>query len=213
MSDGPSLEVWFEFASTYSYLACARLNRLNVPLVADGAIPGPRILWKPFLLGPIFAAQGWNTSPFLLYEAKGRYMWRDMERLCAAEGLPFQRPAMFPQDSILAARVACLGEAEPWLPAFCEAVFRANFGDGMDISDPAVISAILASLNLEPMSILAAAEAPEARPRLRRNTEEAMRRGVFGAPTFFVTQADGRSEMFWGADRLDQALAWMGEPA
>lgn len=69
------LEFWFEFASTYSYLAASRIEE-----VAAGS--GVRLRWRPFLLGPIFASQGWGDSPFNLYPLKGRYMWRDMERLC-----------------------------------------------------------------------------------------------------------------------------------
>src|SRR5262245_24506012 len=76
------LEFWFEFASTYSYLAAERIE----PLASKA---GVRLAWRPFLLGPIFRAQGWNDSPFNVYPLKGRYMWRDMERLCDAYELPF----------------------------------------------------------------------------------------------------------------------------
>ena len=98
MSTQP-LEFWFEFASTYSYPAAMRIEAL-------GARAGVAIAWRPFLLGPIFQAQGWNDSPFNLYPAKGRYMWRDLERLCEKHGLPYARPTIFPQRSILAARLA-----------------------------------------------------------------------------------------------------------
>ncbi len=93
------LEFWFEFASTYSYPAAERV-------VAAAVEAGAVLRWMPFLLGPIFAAQGWKDSPFNLYPAKGAYMWRDLERLCAAQGLPFQRPSVFPRGGLLAARVA-----------------------------------------------------------------------------------------------------------
>ena len=92
----PVLDFWFDFASTYSYLSAARIR----PLAAEAKV---RVRFRPFLLGPIFKAQGWGTSPFNLYEAKGRYMWRDMERLAAGLGLPFRRPDPFPQNSLLAA--------------------------------------------------------------------------------------------------------------
>src|SRR5262245_44856770 len=74
------LAVWFELASTYSYLAVSR-----APEAARAA--GVTLVWRPFLLGPIFQKQGWNDSPFNVYPAKGRYMWRDMERLAARYGL------------------------------------------------------------------------------------------------------------------------------
>ena len=95
------VEFWFEFASTYSYPAAMRIETL----AARAGVP---VAWQPFLLGPIFQAQGWRDSPFNLYPAKGRYMWRDLERLCAKHGLPYARPEIFPQRSILAARLALL---------------------------------------------------------------------------------------------------------
>src|SRR5262245_42672086 len=101
-----TVQFWFEFASTYSYPAAAR--------VEDTArAAGVEVKWRPFLLGPIFAAQGWNDSPFNIYPIKGRYMWRDLERLCTAYGLPLQRPSRFPRGSLVAARIACAGQSEP----------------------------------------------------------------------------------------------------
>src|SRR6476620_5889959 len=98
----PVLDFWFDFASTYSYLAAARIR----PLAAAAKV---QVRFQPFLLGPIFKAQGWNTSPFNLYPVKGRHMWRDLERLAADLGLPFRRPEPFPQSSLLAARVTLAG--------------------------------------------------------------------------------------------------------
>jgi 2-hydroxychromene-2-carboxylate isomerase len=96
------MEFWFEFASTYSYVAAGRIEAL-------ARAAGAEIAWRPFLLGPIFQKQGWSDSPFNLYAAKGAYMWRDMERLCQGYGLPFKRPSVFPRNSVRAARVALLG--------------------------------------------------------------------------------------------------------
>ena len=81
----PVVDFWFDFASTYSYPACMRA-------AARAEETGVAIRYRPFLLGPIFKAQGWDTSPFNIYEAKGRYMWRDLERLCAELSIPFSRP-------------------------------------------------------------------------------------------------------------------------
>jgi hypothetical protein len=103
-----SAEFWYEFASTYSYPAA-----LRVAALADQR--GVSLIWRPFLLGPIFMAQGWRDSPFNVYPAKGRYMWRDLERTCGAMGVPLKRPEPFPQPSLLAARVA-LTRAEFFLP-------------------------------------------------------------------------------------------------
>jgi 2-hydroxychromene-2-carboxylate isomerase len=170
---------------------------------------GVTVRFRPFLLGPIFKAQGWDTSPFNLYEAKGRHMWRDLERICADLSLPFQRPQPFPQNSLLAARVALAGFDKLGLDKqlgedICLALFRAEFGRGRRIDDPATVCDVLAGLTLDAASVLAAAQSDEIKLQLRAQTEEARRLGIFGAPTF--TTAD--SELFWGNDRLERALAW-----
>lgn len=193
----PVLDFWFDFASTYSYPAAMRLRAL-----ADEA--GLAVRFRPFLLGPIFKAQGWDTSPFNLYRAKGRYMWRDLERLCASLGLPFRRPEAFPQNGLLAARLALVGLREGWGEEFCVGVFRAQFGEGRPIGDPETLAAILADLHVPSDAALAAAQSDDTKARLRAETDEAERRGIFGAPTF--TTPDG--ELFWGNDRLEQALEW-----
>jgi 2-hydroxychromene-2-carboxylate isomerase len=115
------LDFWFDFASTYSYPAAMRLRAL-----AEQA--GVEVHFRPFLLGPIFKAQGWATSPFNLYMAKGSNMWRDLERICADMALPFRRPDPFPQNSLLAARIALVGLEKSWGEEFCAEVFRTQFG-------------------------------------------------------------------------------------
>jgi 2-hydroxychromene-2-carboxylate isomerase len=190
------LQFWFEFASTYSYVAASRVER-----VAGAA--GVVVEWKPFLLGPIFRSQGWSDSPFNLYPVKGRYMWRDMERLCAAEGIGLRRPSQFPRNGLLAARVANLEEAVPWRAEFARRIFAANFADDRDISDPAVVGSVIESLGLRATRVLESAQGPESKERLRQQTEDAVRLGLFGAPSFVVG-----GELFWGNDRLEQAIAW-----
>jgi len=191
---GP-LDFWFEFASTYSYLA---VNRIEPAAAAAGLA----VRWRPFLLGPIFAAQGWSDSPFNLYPAKGAYMWRDMERLCARDRLPWRRPSAFPRNGVAAARITlALPEAER--PAFVKAVYHANFALDRDIADAAILAGILDGLGLDPDAIPRRAHDPAVKARLRGETEEAIRLGIFGAPTFVIG-----GEMFWGNDRLDDAIAW-----
>ena len=190
------IQFWFEFASTYSYLSVMRIEHL----VGDTGIP---IEWKPFLLGPIFRSQGWNTSPFNIYPLKGRYMWRDIERLCDNYGIPFKKPSHFPRNGLLAARVACMAASEGWCPEFTKAVFRANFAENREIADPKIITEILTSIGQEGSQVIARAESSENKEYLRKQTEEAISLGIFGAPTFVVG-----TELFWGNDRLENAIDW-----
>jgi len=192
----PEIEFWFDFASTYSYPAALRVEKI-------AAAHGAKVAWRAFLLGPIFKAQGWQDSPFNIYPAKGRYMWRDLQRICHDNGLPFQRPSQFPRNSLLAARIACAFDTAPWIAEFGRRIFAANFALDLDISDPEVIVACLELLGLEPGSIMDAAAAPEAKSNLRERTASAQALGIFGAPSF-VSQG----ELFWGNEHLEHALTW-----
>lgn len=190
-----SLDFYYEFASTYSYLAAARIGPL-----AEAA--GVDIQWRPFLLGPIFAAQGHADSPFNTHPDKGRHMWRDLERLAARYGLPpVTRPPVFPANGLLAARVATyLNDASR--PPFTRQLFHRAFAMGQDIGDREVVRQVLAGLGHFCSDVIEAAERQENKDRLRAQTEAARAAGVFGAPTFVA--ADG--ELFWGNDRLELAL-------
>jgi 2-hydroxychromene-2-carboxylate isomerase len=191
------LEVWFEFGSTYSHVAVQRVEAL-------AARAGVELAWRVFLLGPIFREQGWNDSPFNIYPAKGAYMWRDMERRCAQFGIPLRKPSQFPRNSLIAARAALAAEAEPWIARFVRAVYLANFAEDRDIADPAVVRALLgASGCTDPDALLARASTAENKEHLRTRTHAAVAHGIFGAPSFVVG-----GELFWGDDRLEDALAW-----
>lgn len=197
MSDRPRLQFWHEFASTYSYIAAMRVAEAAAALDVD-------VEWRPFLLGPIFGAQGLTDSPFNVYADKGRYMWRDMARLCGDYGLAFRKPSQFPRNGLLAARLATVGVREGWGPAFIRNVYAANFIDDRDIGDAAVLAPLVIAAGGNAETAFTSAATDETKTALRRATEEAQSRGVFGAPSFIT--ADG--ELFWGHDRLDQALRW-----
>ena len=192
------LSFWFEFGSPYSYLSAARIEDM-------AAAEGVSVRWEPFLLGPIFAEQGWSDSPFNVYPAKGRYMWRDVERLCAKYGISFTKPSRFPRNGLLAARVACLAKATSvrWLPEFVQAVFRANFAEDHEIDDAEEVRSILDSLGQPGARIVEQAQTPDNKQRLREQTRQAVEFGIFGAPSFVVGE-----ELFWGNDRLEDALTW-----
>jgi 2-hydroxychromene-2-carboxylate isomerase len=193
----PKIDFWYDFASTYSYLAVMRAEPL-----AKAA--GVSLHWRPFLLGPIFKSHGMETSPFNLYPVKGRYSVRDLERLVALQGLPkFILPVPFPSNSLLAARTA-LALYDDARPEFSRAVYRAEFAEGRDISDRATIADLLGALGHDADAVLARTGDQAIKDKLRTETEEAARLGIFGAPNFVAE--DG--ELFWGNDRLEQALEW-----
>ncbi|QGM47991.1 2-hydroxychromene-2-carboxylate isomerase [Methylocystis heyeri] len=190
------MDFWYEFASTYSYPAAMRVEAL-------AAARGVAVTWRPFLLGPIFVAQGWRDSPFNIYPAKGRYMWRDMERICASMGLPLVRPDPFPQHSLLTARIALvLGDDER--PAFSRKVYRAEFGEGRPIAEPATLAPILDGLGLDADDVLVRAQNPDNKERLKLQSARAIEIGLPGAPC--LVTVDG--EVFWGNDRLEDGLDW-----
>jgi 2-hydroxychromene-2-carboxylate isomerase len=194
------IEFWFEFGSNYSYLSVMRIEeaaaRLDVP-----------IRWKPFLLGPIFRSFGWDTSPFVLQKAKGDYVWQDMERQCRKLGVPWRRPTTFPRTALLPMRVALLGAEQPWMGAYCRRIMTLNFAEDRDIDAPDVVAEVLDQLGLPARPLLDAAQSDTHKLKLRQQTEAALARGIFGAPTFFVGD-----EMYWGNDRLDDALACASRP-
>jgi 2-hydroxychromene-2-carboxylate isomerase len=187
-----TLEFWFDFASNYSYLSIMRIRRL----APDG------VLWRPFLLGPIFKDAGWDNSPFVLQKNKGDYVWLDMPRQCVKYGLPWRQPSAFPRNSLLAARIGVLCEDQAWMPDFCERVMLANFAGDRDIGSADCLAEILAALGQDAQAILRAAASDDNKARLRARTEQAKALRIFGAPTFLVG-----GDMFWGNDRLDDALA------
>jgi len=189
------MQFWFDFASTYSYVAALR--------VADEcAGAGVELEYKPFLLGPIFTQLlGIKDSPFNVEPIRGRYMWRDLERLCEKHRLPWRRPTVFPRNSLLAARVACC--AGTAISTLTRAIFGANFADDRYIADPAVLREIIDSSGADGRRLVDLAQTPEVKAQLRANTAEAQRLGIFGAPDFV---ADG--ELFFGQDRLEDAIAW-----
>ncbi len=188
------IQFWFDFASTYSYLSAMRIEKA-------ASAKGVSVEWNPFLLGPIFADQGWNNSPFNLYPAKGKYMWRDMERLCAARGLPLRRPDPFPQNSLKAARLVLAAELQD-RAKLVHAIFDAEFGNGLDISDESVLSNCLISSGL-PSDLMDRTQTPDIKNALFGQVDRAKTLGIFGAPSFIVGD-----ELYWGDDRLDEALSY-----
>jgi 2-hydroxychromene-2-carboxylate isomerase len=190
------LEFWFDLASPYSYLAAARLPAL-------AAAHGVAVVWRPFLLGPIFQRLGWASTPFAEHPAKQAYLWRDLARQAEKYGLAFRQPARFPQPAVLATRLAVRHADADWLPDFCQAMLRAQFAEGADPAAPEVIDRALTVSGLAPHRARADAAQPAVGQALRARIHQAEARGLFGAPSFWVA-----GELFWGNDRLEEAVEW-----
>ncbi len=190
------IEIWFEFASTYSYLTVMRAEKMLRRAGID-------LEWRPFLLGPIFYVKGWDTSPFILDPIKGAYMWRDVERRAKQHGLSFERPSIFPMNGLYAARIMTAVLNEPWCGAFARAVFAAQFQRDENISTKPALAGALKACGVDPAVWMARAQNDATKAELRAQTERAQKLGIFGAPSFTVG-----NELFWGDDRLEDAVAW-----
>ncbi len=191
MSDDLEIEFFFDIASPYSYLASTRIDRLE-------AETGLAARWRPFLLGGVFKATG--NSPPAQVRPKARYMLEDLKRWADHYGVDFEMPAKFPINSLSTQRaLVAAGELEAeTLPAFAEHLYRAYWTDGRDVSEPDTIAEVADAVSLPADEIVERLDAPDIKETLRSITDEAVDRGAFGAPTFFVGD-----EMFWGNDRLD----------
>jgi 2-hydroxychromene-2-carboxylate isomerase len=198
---GCEIEFWFEFGSNYSYLSVMRIED-------SAARHGVKVLWRPFLLAPIFKSFGWDSSPFVLQKEKGEYMWKDMARQCRKFDLPWTRPSTFPRVAVLPMRVALIGAERPWMGEYCKRIMLLNFAEDRDIDSPETVGEVLTGLGLSAAEIIQDAQSEQNKPRLREQTQAAKAKGIFGAPTFFV-----RGEMFWGNDRLDDALEFAARRA
>jgi 2-hydroxychromene-2-carboxylate isomerase len=181
------LEFFYDFVSPYSYLASTRVEAL-------AARHATGVRFRPFLLGGVFKATG-NRAPIEV-AAKGAHMWVDLARWARRLEVPFVRPAVFPCASILALRAAFAADAAGALVPYTHAVFRAYWAEGKDLGEPAVVVAAANRAGLDGAALVAAAPAHKA--ALLAQTQEAVDRGSFGAPTFFFGQ-----ELFVGNDRLE----------
>ena len=195
------IEYFFDFGSPTSYLAYRQL-----PAIAAAAKAG--IVWRPMLLGGVFKATG-NASPAAV-PAKGRYMNDDISRWASRHGLPFRHNPHFPVNTLTLMRIASglqMGQSADFTH-YVEVVHRAMWEDEKNLGDAGVLAATLTAAGLDAASLVSLAADPEVKACLVATTEEAVSRGVFGAPTFFVGDA-----MFFGQDRLGFVREALGLPA
>lgn len=193
------IELFFDIGSSYSYLAATQMAQVT-------ARTGVPVRWRPFLLGAVFKATG-NEMPARV-PPKARWMLHDMTLWAHHYGIPFRVPSRFPLITLRTQRALAGVERSPHaaaLPAFALGLFTAYWAEDQDVTTDAVIGAAATAAGLDAATVIAAIDAPETKELLRATTDEAVRRGAFGAPAMFVGEA-----LFWGNDRiplLEQYLA------
>lgn len=190
-----SIDFWYSIGSTYTCLTVFRLAEV-------AAQSGATFLWRPFDVRSIMVAQ--NNIPFRDKPVKAAYMWRDIERRAALYGLRLRLPAPYPLERLdFANRIAVLGATEGWCEAYTRAAYRLWFQEGLPAGSEPNVSQSLIEIGQDPGRVLPLAESPAIGDALDRQTAEAAALGVFGAPSFVV-----EGEVFWGDDRLEDAIAW-----
>ena len=194
------LEFFFDYSSPYSYLASTRVEAVVRRAGAD-------LRWRPLLLGALFKESG-NPSPASNI-VKARYMLKDLLDWTRHYDLPdFMLPEGFPSSSLKAARLGLVADERGRLPAFTHALYREVFVEGKDVSDVGVLTGVLLKIGLGAEESFERSGSPEIKDLLRRNTDEALARGAFGTPSFFIGD-----DMYFGNDRLPFVEAALGEKA
>jgi 2-hydroxychromene-2-carboxylate isomerase len=187
------LDFYWEPSSPYSYLASTLVEAVAQRI-------GARLLWKPILLGKVFEVTGNRMN--VAVPAKGKYMFEDLELLARHYGLPLTQPKVFPVNRVAVARAALAAPAERQAE-LSKALMRAYWGEGRDVGNAEELRRVIAGIGLDADAVLARTQEAAVKDELRRNTEEAIARGVFGAPSFFI-----RGRLFWGCDRLALLEEW-----
>lgn len=193
-----TVEFFFDFGSPTTYLAWTQL-----PAICANA--GATLVYRPILLGGVFQATG-NSSPVMV-PAKGKYMLTDLARFAGRYGVPLNFNPHFPVNTLALMRgaVGLQQRHDEKFEAYVSAMFNAMWVESRNMGDPAVVGKALAKAGIDPQAVLALAADPAVKEALKASTDEAVRRGAFGAPTMFVGD-----QMFFGQDRLDfvrEALA------
>jgi len=185
----PRLEIFFDYVSPFSYLADSQLPAL-------GERTGAELRYRPMLLGGVMKSSG-NSPPFSV-PAKGRYVLLDSQRWAARYGIPLNPNPHFPINTVLPLRAALVLQEDGGFAAYHEAVFRAMWSEGQNVADAEVLRGVLEKLGIDADHVFTRCQEPGIKDALRASTDEAVERGAFGAPTFFVGD-----QIFFGNDRLD----------
>ena len=186
-----TVEFFFDLGSPATYLAYTQLPKIC-------AQTGSQLVYKPMLLGGVFKATG-NASPAMI-PAKGRYMFKDLDRYAQRYDVPLKFNPHFPINTLMLMRaITGMQVRHPErFQAFIDCLFSALWVEGRNLDDPATVAAVLTENGFEPNAVLALTADEQIKTVLKENTEQAVQRGVFGAPSMFVGD-----ELFFGQDRLD----------
>jgi 2-hydroxychromene-2-carboxylate isomerase len=189
------IDFWVSIGSTYSYLSVMRLKSVE-------EASGVAFRWRPFSVRAIMMEQ--DNTPFVGKPVKMAYMWRDIERRARRYGFEPRLPAPYPlKEFDLANKIAVVAETEGWCADYVRAAYQHWFEQGQEPGSESGVAAVLRELGRDPARVVASARTGRIEERYQRDTEEAKALGVFGSPTFVV---DG--EVFWGDDRLEDAVEW-----
>lgn len=192
---GAQIDFWFTMGSTYSFLSVMRLAEIEQST-------GISFRWRPFHL--LVILQEMKHVPFADKPTKSAYMWRDIERRAAMYGISAKLPAPYPaKQSVMANLVATVGMREGWGADYVRAAYRRWFELGQETGSEPNVSESLHDIGQDPGRVLALANSEDVKAALTAETDAARERGIFGSPTFTV----GR-ELFWGDDRLEDAISW-----
>jgi 2-hydroxychromene-2-carboxylate isomerase len=191
----PAIDFWFSIGSTYSYLTVMRVEDV-------AREHGITIRWRPFDVRAIMIEM--DNLPFTHKPIKARYMWRDIERRATTHGLPWSGIPPYPIKHLpFANRIALIGAKDGWCAQYAKAAYQRWFVKGQDPSIEPDLSGALQDIGQNPERAIAAAASEELKAALNTETNAARALGIFGSPTF-VTEG----EIFWGDDRLEDAIAW-----
>jgi 2-hydroxychromene-2-carboxylate isomerase len=190
------MEFWFSYGSTYTYLTVMRIEEL-------AKRHGIGLVYRPFNLTIILREKGMTRGPFGDRPEKQEYMWRDLPRRARHHGVPYRRPVKFPVDTQRTVRVGFLAAREGWCPPFTRRVFEMNFLEGRPIDAPGTLEAAIEHAGKDPQAVIRRAHEPDIEQALAAETRKAAELGIFGSPNFVV-----EGELFWGDDRLEDAIEW-----
>jgi 2-hydroxychromene-2-carboxylate isomerase len=189
-----ALDFFYFFGSGYAYLSVMRIEEL-------ARQSGVTVKWRPFNVRPLMAE---NNVLLRSERSKVKYLWRDIERRASLHDVPFLNPPIWPTDpNLLANRVGVVASEEGWLRDYTIASFKAWYLEGSALGSPDCLVDIISRLGRDAGAVLARADTAEIVAKFEEETDVARKLGIFGSPSFVVA-----GELFWGDDRLEEAIAW-----